>query len=140
MMASSSSNTETLLEGPNPPQKKTKALNLEQDEETWYKCMSMAKERNLMHAVYDNAMNSLIEGSGPMGQVAVEDEAVSMAIRCHGLAYVNEVIREEENWNGEVPSTSGAAPPGLCSTSTEDLLSHAVSAAIKKKGLGAVDR
>ncbi|XP_014278088.1 uncharacterized protein [Halyomorpha halys] len=139
------SNNETCLETPHPPHKKARYWEREElealkDEDTWYRRMTLVKERNLVRAVYDNAMNSLIEGSGCLGEVAVEDEAVSMAIRCHGLACTANLIDQNHtNWpaGNASTSTSGLTP---CSATTEDILSHAVSAAIRKKGLGAVDR
>ena len=60
--------------------------------------------------------------------------------RSHGLTYPTEQLNsnpEDNIWQTEDASTSTV---DTCNTSTEDILSHAVTAAIRKKGLGAFDR
>lgn len=152
-------NEETLLQSPSPPQKRPRldmpwddedAKTLE-EERKWFESI---RQQHLLLSIYENAMNGLIEQSGVRN--AIEDEAVSMAIRSHGLTCYNEGFMDfpmasnsqSSEWfcqikeTGEKSLSSPAAYAfGPCSsTSRDDILSQAVSAAIKKKGLGAVDR
>lgn len=106
--------------------------------------MRDVRQRHLTKAVYENAMNFLIEETRAIEeqssraleeQSSIEDEAVTMAIRSHGLTQNLPCRMDLIETFLQYPTTSREFD-----SSRDDILSQAVTVAIRKKGLGATDR
>ncbi|XP_065336539.1 uncharacterized protein LOC135937319 [Cloeon dipterum] len=96
----------------------------------------------LARGILDNTLNTMLEHSGqapdnPVNEVAVEHEAVLMAIQSHGLQHFQRPDEREPSPSlaYHVPSSSSSSGDTAC-LEHDSFLDAAVAVAIQKKGLG----